>query len=202
MDRYFPTVPGVDITKLKINEEGKYSVTKPETSLFILNYIFKKVKEDKITVLDGTGNVGGDTIGFGLSDKVKKVTTTEINTNNLELLENNVKVYHLEDKVTLHHADFTKYIKTLKKDFCDLIFVDPPWGGPKYKFQAKLSLYLSKINIGIIAKQIKINKIAKYFVLKVPFNFNITSFQNISTFDDISIYNVPGSSIFLLFCEV
>lgn len=190
------------MNKLKINEEGKYSVTKPETSIFIIEYLLKKININNITVLDGTGNVGGDTIGFGLNSKVKKVYSTEINKENYEILKNNVSVYKLNHKVQLHCDDFTKHIKNLPESFCDLVFIDPPWGGPRYKFVEKLNLYMSNINIGLICKEIKSKKISKYLSLKVPFNFNITAFQNLSEINDISVYNVPNTSVYLLYADL
>lgn len=202
MDEYFPLVKGIDISKLKINKEGEYSVTKPNISQFIMQYLFKKIKDCNLTVLDGTGNVGGDTIGFGLNNKVKKVYSIEINKDNFNILKNNVSVYKLNNKVNMINKDFTEYIKQIPESFCDLIFIDPPWGGPRYKYLDKLNLYLSNINIGLVCKDIKYKKLTKHLAIKIPFNFNITSFQNLSGIEDVSIYNVPNTSVYLVYANL
>ena len=41
MDKYFPVIEGIDMKQFKINEEGKYSITKPDISQFIIQYLFK-----------------------------------------------------------------------------------------------------------------------------------------------------------------
>lgn len=207
MEEFFPYVKDVDMNKLKITEEGRYSVSKPEVSILIQQYILKKIgsigeKTRGLTIVDGTGNVGGDTIGFGLNNNFNSVLTTETNKENYDVLVNNVKVYKLEDKVKLYNEDFVTFLKNMKENYCDIIYFDPPWGGKDYKFKAKLSLFMSKINVGLLVKDMKSRKLCKYVVLKIPFNFNITAFQNLAELDDISIYNIPNSSVYMIFVQL
>ena len=199
MNKFFPKVKNINTNRLKISNEGVYSISKPEVSKEILNYILSKTGKN-IIVLDGTGNVGGDTIRFGLSKNVKKVFTTEINKDNFEILKHNINVYKLNNKISLYNVDFIKFYKILKKKI-DVIFIDPPWGGPNYKKKCRLNLYLSKQSIGTIVKDIKKRKICSYIFIKIPFNFNITKFQLESDTKQLEIYSVDNSSVYILFIK-
>ena len=58
----------------------------------------------------------------------------------------------------------------------DILFIDPPWGGPDYKNIEKLDLFLydiknEKINIKTIINSY-IDKF-KYIILKCPINFHL-----------------------------
>lgn len=202
MDNYFPKVSGVDISKLKINDEGKYSVTKPYVSQLIVKYILSKIRSTNIRIVDATGNVGGDTIGFALNKNISFVHTTEMMKENYDILKHNIGIYKLINKVKIENEDFTKFLNGLEANYCDLVYMDPPWGGQNYKYKEKMSLYLSNINVGELVKKIKERNISKYVVLKIPFNFNITAFQNMSNIEEISVYNVPTTSFYILFLRL
>jgi len=56
----------------------------------------------------------------------------------------------------------------------DLIFIDPPWGGPDYKSKDAVDLFISDVELSEVCEHIK--DTAKYIALKVPINFNETQF--------------------------
>ena len=73
-------------------------------------------------------------IGFALNENVNKVYSTEINKDNFDILKHNIWIDKLNNKISIKNDDFIQYIKHISKGFCDLVFIDPPWGGPRYKF--------------------------------------------------------------------
>jgi len=140
MNELFPDKKNIDFSKLKLTEEGKYSITKKQDSQQILKHICEIIdplKPSELELTDLTGNVGGDTINFGLHFKL--VHSIEMSDENFEVLKNNVKVYDLKN-IRLYHGNSLK-IYNWKTD---ILYIDAPWGGPDYKLieMNKLDLYL------------------------------------------------------------
>lgn len=174
MTEFFPRKSGVDYTKLKLTPEGEYSITKRkdgETLLKHMRSVLKTTKDKHIT--DLTGNVGGDTILFGLN--FKKVDSIEINPENFDVLKNNVDVFDLKN-VKLHQGDSTKVFDWNT----DVLYIDAPWGGPDYKEKKELDLYLGDKRVDEFVKEIKDK--AKYIFMKVPRNYKFDRFENIEKF--------------------
>lgn len=185
MDEVFPLQEGVDYTKLKLTQEGEYSVTRRRDADRILAIISKTVGGLKTkTVTDATGCNGGDTIQFAL--KSRYVNSIEINEENFKVLQNNVEVYGLEN-VTLHHGDSTKVFNWKT----DILFVDPPWGGPNYKENETLELYLSDKRLDEWLEEVLLRKIRpSHIFLKLPHNYNFNRLNFLSNIEVIKPYRI------------
>lgn len=174
MEEFFPKKSGVVYSKLKLTPEGEYSITKRKDGEVLLKYmksILKTTKDKHIT--DLTGNVGGDTILFGLH--FKKVDSIELNPENFEALKNNVETFGLEN-VELHQGDSTKIFNWKT----DVLYIDAPWGGPDYKENKELDLYLGDKRVDEFVQEVRDK--AKYIFLKVPRNYKFDRFKNIQKF--------------------
>jgi RNA cap guanine-N2 methyltransferase len=170
----FPHKKGVKYSKLKMTPEGEYSITKRKDGEVLLKHmksVLGKLGDKHIT--DLTGNVGGDTILFGLH--FKKVDSIELNPENYEALKNNVEVFDLPN-VTLHQGDSTKLFTWNT----DVLYADPPWGGPDYKLKDKLDLYLGDKRIDEFINEVQDK--AKHIFLKVPRNYNFDRFPDARKF--------------------
>jgi len=193
ISKLFPRKKGVDYSKLKITAEGEYSITKPWDSEHII-----KVMQDSVgdlgnkTIADLTGNVGGDTIRFGMN--FKHVDTYELDKENFDALQNNVGLYDLKN-VSIHHGDSTK----LFNRHVDVVYIDAPWGGPDYKLieMNKLDLYLGTKRLDLFLKKIlKESWKPSYIFLKVPRNF---TFFRLKTLPNIEkIYKNKIRSFYLI----
>lgn len=190
----FAKKEGIDYNKLIITDEGKYSITKRKDGDRLLEIIRKEIKttKDKI-ITDLTGCVGGDTILFGLN--FKKVYSIEYNDNNYRALENNVKVYNLEN-VRLYHGDSTKIYNWNT----DVLYLDPPWGGINYKENDRIDLYLGDIRVDIFIQEIlqRENR-PKYIFIKLPRNYNfgrLYKFKN--RLKKIRNYTIRGYNIIFI----
>jgi hypothetical protein len=175
ISKMFPKKPGIDYSKLIMTDEGMYSITKNHDSQKIIDNMKKISGSLKTkTIADLTGNVGGDTIRFGMN--FKKVDSYEIDEENYKALKNNVQIYDLKN-VSLHKCDSTKSFNHK----VDILYMDPPWGGPEYKEKEKLDLFLGDINIGDYLSEI-LNKPWKplYVFMKVPSNFNLDSLMKLN----------------------
>ena len=158
----FPYKKGVKYRELRMTPEGEYSITRREDGEVLLRHmksVLGSLKDKTIT--DATGNVGGDTILFGLH--FKHVDSVEINDENFNALRHNVDAYGLTN-VTLHKGDSTKIIDWDS----DVLYVDAPWGGPDYKQKKDLDLYLGDVRVDeFIAKAQN-----PHIFLKLPRNYN------------------------------
>ena len=178
----FPLKRGVDYDLLKISHVGKYSLTwREDSTIFIrrMKEIVGDLSDKHITDLNG--GVGGDTIMFALH--YKKVDSIERDTGTFEILKHNVGVYGL-DNVTLHHGDST----TVYNWKSDVLFIDPPWGGPSYKEHTNLDLLLGDYRLDdYVAYVLEQSWRPKYVFLKLPFNYN---FDRLKRFKHVKIFKV------------
>ena len=84
------------------------------------------------------------------------------------LLKNNLQVYGYEDKVNIINDYYFNIMHNLKQD---IIFLDPPWGGPKYKEKEDgIELSINNVNIWCIINSLLKN--AKYIFVLIPYNFS------------------------------
>ena len=166
MEVLFPKKAGVDYSKLKMTPEGEYSITKRKDGEMLLAHMKSMIKGIKTkSITDLTGNVGGDTILFGIH--FKDVKSIEMNPENFEALKNNVEVFGLKN-VDVMQGDSTKvYVwKT------DVLYLDPPWGGPEYKTKTELDLYLGDERVDLFLNRIlKQDTKPDYIFMKLPANY-------------------------------
>lgn len=156
----------IDPEKFNITDEGKYSVTHPVDANLISNLIIS-LFSNKYTILDGTANVGGNSISF--AKYFKKVISIELNKKNYNVLKNNISLFNFKN-IELIHGNTLDYLDKL--DY-DILFLDPPWGGTNYKKMGVLDLKLGSKFIREIILEIK-NKNKTGIVLKLPKNFRLT----------------------------
>jgi predicted RNA methylase len=124
-------------------------------------------------ITDLTGNVGGDTILFGL--KFGRVDSIELDKENFKALENNVKVFDLKN-VKLHHGD-SRLVFNWKTD---VVYIDAPWGGPEYKTKTDIDLYLGNTRIDEYIRHMLLwENSPDYIFLKVPKNYNFSRLTNL-----------------------
>jgi len=151
--------------KIKGDTEGMYSLSYKEDADLLSNII--KEKFGDIKILDGTSGIGGNSISFGLN--FSHLISVEINKERFKYLETNLEMFKIKSK--LINDDVLNH---LNEDY-ELIFIDPPWGGPNYKLEKSLSLTLGNIKLKELTKQLKEQK--KIVVFKLPFNYNLSEFS-------------------------
>ena len=91
-----------------------------------------------------------------------------------EILKNNLQVYKIPVETT-YLCDYVSVFKQLKQD---VVYLDPPWGGPDYKKAKVLDLYLGEKNIIDICVELMTggenqSQLATLIVLKLPVNYNL-----------------------------
>jgi len=175
-DYLFKFVPPAIRNLLKLDEEAAYSVTDMYTA--------DKITRDILcytgctVICDATACIGGNTASFARSFKhvvaiERDKTRYEFLVNNMEALQaHNVKCVHGDalDEVSWVHNTYSTY---------DVIFIDPPWGGPEYKHQTVLDLQLSGVPLEDVCRRWA--PYTKFFALKTPTNFDEQKFTRLTS---------------------
>ncbi len=214
----FPYQKGVDKTKLAIFDVCVYSITQPLEAKIIAQTIrdlfnaiqninsyvnvhhFQNQNQNKprinsgdLTITDTTANIGGNTLAFSFA--FKNVNSIEINDTLFEGLIKNCNIYKCNN-IDFHKGDCLELVPQLNQD---VVFFDPPWGGPSYKNYDKLELFLGGLNIFDIVKEWKSKGFAKIFVLKYPFNFDINPFIEEKIFENIRIQRLKKFNVIYIY---
>jgi len=160
LKKIYPNPRDDDYDLLNYDNEGLWSITHPEDANIISETILKfNTTESKI--IDLTAGCGGNLLSFG--KYFKNVTGVENNKERFDILNTNITCYDYNINILndncCNHLD-EKY---------DIFFIDPPWGGPEYKFNDNLQLYLSDYELKEIIDKIPNNK---FIVIKIPYNYN------------------------------
>ncbi len=197
----FPLKEGVNMKDIKVTEEGVYSYTKRADGEKTIDFMKEHLGSlKKYSIMDGTGNIGGDTILFGLH--FKEVQSIELDEDNFEALKHNVALYNL-DNVHLHHGDTMKIFSEFP---VNILYLDPPWGGPDYKLKKQLDLYLGhgkdRRRLDLFLRDEVVGSEAKwrpeYIVLKLPFNYNMFRFKEVAAFEEVHVLKIRSYRIVLI----
>ena len=155
--------------KLIFTEDSIYSSSRLKGSKRLMDVINKYYPNNfKVRITDGTANIGTDSINLGTL--YKNINSIEISKINYTALDNNIKVFDLENRIKCYNGDVNVKIKDLEQD---IIYIDAPWGGKEYKNDSNISLFLGNVEITDFYLN-NINK-AETFIFKVPYNYNFNN---------------------------
>lgn len=164
LKKIFPKPNNNDYENLNYDEEGLWSITHPEEADKISKSIVDIVKNNDMSIIDLTSGCGGNLISFG--KYFKNVYGVEIDKKRFNILYNNLKSYNYN--INIINDDC---INIINNNY-NIYFIDPPWGGPNYKNNLNLKLYLSNFELSEIIEKIMINVNLKLIVIKIPYNYN------------------------------
>lgn len=168
MNKFFPL--NENVTKLKYDMEGLWSITLPLDADIISNIIFNNINDNNKIIIDAMASIGGNTISF--SKFFKNIISIEINEKRYNILKNNLECYNINNVLTINDNCINKF----DIDY-DIIFFDPPWGGPGYKTKKKINIKIDNYSLYDIIKLIhnKKKNISIYF--KLPYNYDVNEFD-------------------------
>lgn len=171
IDFLFRFVPFDIRRQLLFDEEASYSVTDQCTADKITKDLLETLGGDAhARVCDATACIGGNAYSF--SRTFKRITAIEYHPQRYDYLKHNMKTLGCKN-VDCVWGDCT-IVCIDKGRIWDLIFLDPPWGGPGYK-SGSASLSLGGIPIQTICQQFSSH--AKWLAIKTPIHFDIESFS-------------------------
>jgi len=171
---------------MKHTTQGEYSVSKPRDSKKIFNIIIKELcllknfnnDLSNVKITDATAGNGGDTITF--AKKNMKVLAIEKNINEYNMLIENLNTFNVHIR-TINDS----CLNHICKNYQDILYMDPPWGGPDYVKQNNIALKIDDLSIISIVKKILLNNHALITAIKAPFNFEYEKFQS-----TLKLYNI------------
>jgi 16S rRNA G966 N2-methylase RsmD len=192
MERLFPKERGVDMRKLQISEEGKFSVTKPREAETITRLIAKNLHKPmhNTVITDATANVGGNTINF--AKHFQFVNAIEVSPFQCSILKNNLGVYKRRN-VKIECKNYLDIAEQLEQD---VIYIDPPWGGKSYKALRRVNLYLSSEPISTVLNRLRNS--ASLFVVKGPANLDLQTLVSQSNMRSFIVYKIRNYLIVML----
>ena len=193
MENLFPYKKDIDYTKLQTTEEGLYSITRKRDSEGILSIVKHNIKNlNTKTLTDGTACIGGDTIQFAMA--FHHVHSIELNTSNFDCLVKNISVYNLNN-ITLYQGDCI----TLYNWNTDVLYLDPPWGGPEYKSKTNLDLMLGDKRIDLWLDEILLRRNRpSNIILKLPHNYNFKRLNFLVNVEMIKPFRVRNYVLVLI----
>ena len=166
-------INGVDFSKLRMTHVGWYSATKrveaDKLMEVISNEYHRRIQGNNICkITDGTASIGGNTIAFG---KRWLVNAVEPHPLRFEILSEAVSKLGQESYVDVYNSNLEDIYDNLTQD---VLFIDPPWGGPSYKSDTISNIMLgdNSIDNWVVRGLGR----AKMVVLKLPLNFDIDLF--------------------------
>lgn len=182
--------PDMQYKHILMDDVSKYSITLPDKANMISeiikkNYqlIFPNDNLDELIITDAMACIGGNTLSF--STNFKNVIANELNTTRFQYLVHNMKQY--EKTNILFYND--NYLNLINKLDQNIVFIDPPWGGPIYKSQYKMDIMIQKdikeeeenqikeIRLDEMIDDIFLNPTTKMIIYKLPVNHNIENFK-------------------------
>ena len=127
-------------------------------------------------ITDGCACCGGNTISFACCGKFEKVNAVELDeTRCNEFLNANVLVTKgFRPSMSETNVMCGSYLDLMFKLRQDVVFLDPPWGGPDYNKHTQLSLFLGDRNVADVVVDLFHNRHVsgtRYVVIKTCHNF-------------------------------
>ena len=150
--------------RMQMDVEGLYSLAQQA----VMDQITAQTKGK--TVVDAFCGVGGSAIGFARAGK--KVVSIDSNAERISMARHNAELFDVQDRIEFRVGDS---MKLLVEMLPDIIFLDPPWGGPGYSKQTKF--YLKDFcPDGRKLLELSLDHAAQV-VLRLPKNFEMAELQ-------------------------
>lgn len=168
------------IHRLQVDDVALFSITPAPIADIMSREIasLKDIHPEKLgrlpVITDGCACVGGNVISFACCKLFSKVIAVEFDEIRKNMLLHNVGV--VDEIVRPHMAAVEiyneSYVDAMLRLEQDIVFLDPPWGGPDYKDAALVRLFLGGKHLATIIAALR-NTSTKYVVFKAPTNFDI-----------------------------
>ena len=196
--KIFPIKKDTKINNYMLSNIGSYSILYPIDADKVAK-IIKSFLPGKAIITDATANMGGATLTF--SNYFDHVNSVEIIPFHCKILENNIKVYNASEKVSVYCMDYLDIGNKLEQD---VIFFDPPWGGPDYKKKIIMDMYLDNISISNIIKSLIDKKKIKIMAMRVPFNYDFKKLLELCNESYIYTFKKPDGRLnfFLIILKI
>lgn len=134
------------------------------------------------SVIDATAHIGVDTVNF-ITRFGASVIALENDRETYKCLVKNINTFSGDNTFGPNYAVYCNCIEFLKgfKQPTDIVYFDPPWGGPSYWKERNLMLFIThgedKIPIYNVVNSVLSEGFTQTVVVKVPENFDYKTFK-------------------------
>jgi predicted RNA methylase len=129
-------------------------------------------------IVDATCHIGGDVIHFSKLWPEVSIVAIDNDPKAIECLKINIANFcSNSQRISIFCEDSVQWLQNTTQKV-DLVYFDPPWGGPSYSGEDEVSLFLSEKPIADIINSVLNKKITRKVLLKVPRNFSHSQFAN------------------------
>ena len=169
-----------DYSALEVTPESRYSCLLPYQFEQTTEVYQRELRTAPSRVIDATANIGCDTIHFRRMYPGAHITSIEIEQNTAKLLANNMtKISRILGREATapetRNCDCVEYLATGAR--ADLVYFDPPWGGPEYYKAQSMKLTLGGRPLGkVVGETLAQN--TPVVVAKVPVNLDLEDFKS------------------------
>ena len=148
-----------------------YSATRCNATKLILSIIGEHSSTPK-TVWDAFGGSGADAIAF-LLHGFAKVAVTELDPTRARSARQRIVAYARDAEIPVSRLTLTVGDSTAEKNMhdADIVYADPPWGGPLYKNQDVIKIKLNDKALGAYIADFRKHS-HQLLVLKLPYNYD------------------------------
>ena len=168
-----------EIEKIKLDEVAYFSLVPKTHADKITQAIVSCVgREHKtMTITDGCAGVGGVSMSLIISNMFKHVISVELDLTRNEYLKSNIEAILRDGNTTATsvHRNYLDVMKTLEQD---IVFFDPPFGGPGYKYLHNAVLFLGDRHMADIANDLLTKTKTKQVFIRTPENFDKVYFES------------------------
>lgn len=195
----FPPTTADKIPRLMIDNESIKYITYHSSAEEITNVIKQNLIPDtnaaNLIITEMTAGVGGNVLNF--AKHFKLVNAIELNPVRYQFLNKNIEIYELSNIKTFN-GDSVEILfqKNILKQ--DILFFDPPWGGPNYKSATNLRLDFSHYSLEHVCNLVLEMGKAKMIVIKMPNNYDFKYFYDQLSKFDITKINISRMSIVII----
>ena len=193
--KIFPLENLKDLKNLNYDEEGLWSISHPDIADLLCMETKKFSNEINIdikNVLDITAGIGGNLLSF--AKYFENVLGVEVDLKRFNILKKNLHCYNYNN-IECINCNCFDYINSTKEKF-DMIFIDPPWGGPNYKNDVEIEIKLDNYTMYDLIELLKKKQLTKLLVFKLPYNFTL-DINNATKIKKIKCGNIIFFMIYL-----
>ncbi|RLO13032.1 hypothetical protein DYB28_004396 [Aphanomyces astaci] len=153
--------------QLQLDDVAQYSVTDMKTAARISHFLMTLpgLSPDSV-VTDATACVGGNTASF--CTFFRYVQAVEIDATRFQMLVHNLHAVMSYVNAQCFCANYVDVVECFGQD---VVFVDPPWGGPEYRSRSTVDLFLGDTPLADVCERL-VGR-TQYVVIKVPENFDL-----------------------------
>ena len=172
-----------EIEQIQLDEVAYFSLC-PKThadkiTQAIVSCVGGEHKSKTMTITDGCAGVGGLSMSLIISDKFQHVNSIELDPTRYEMLQSNIKTIRRDGNTTTSSVEHKNYLDVMKTLTQDIVFFDPPFGGPGYKYYHNAVLFLGDMHMANIANFLltNTNTKTKQVFIRTPENFGERYFK-------------------------